>query len=156
MASCSWLISNSVIPLRNKQTNKQKRQHFHSPAAAGYQSPQAASEISQTCSWNKKSLIFLRASGCDFQRRFYQRRLPTAVRPQWCTITPSIWCHTKTIWGDGESDEKHWTGIKSCFPHHSFRKWCLRHWRAQRPSPIWGLKLEMNSGAVPILTARCQ
>lgn len=44
MASCSWLISNSVVPLK-KNKQKKKLQHFHSPAAAGYQSPQAASEI---------------------------------------------------------------------------------------------------------------
>lgn len=90
---------------------------------------------------------------------FFPLALPEDValhHPQWCTITPSIWCHTKTIWRDGESDEKHWTGIKSCFPHHRLRKWCLRHWRAQQRIPICGLKLEMNSGGVSILTASCQ
>lgn len=75
-------------------------------------------------------------------------------RPLWCAITPSIWRRTKTLWRDGESDEKHWTGIKSCFPHHRFGKWCLRHWRARRRIPICGLKLEMNSGASPFWQPR--
>lgn len=35
-----------------------ENQHFPSKTEAGYQSAQTASKISQTCRWNKKSLIF--------------------------------------------------------------------------------------------------